>query len=172
MTKQPTGLLLATDAGHDLILTRTYRAPIGDVWASLTEPDRTARWYGPWTGEAAPGRNIKVQLSFEEGRPWTEMRVEACEPPHRLAVSATDEAGSWLLEVLLTEQNGTTEFRFIQHLADDKLDMAPQVGPGWEYYLDMFEAAHTGSASRPDFGDYYPAMAQYYEDLVRGQSSN
>ncbi|WP_194814085.1 SRPBCC family protein [Nocardia sp. XZ_19_385] len=167
MTTQPTGRLLTTDAGRDLILTRTYRAPIADVWASLTEPDRTARWYGPWTGEAGPGRNIKVQMTFEEGQPWMEMHIEACEPPHRLEVSATDEAGSWLLEVQLTQQNDTTEFRFIQHLTTDHLGMVSQVGPGWEYYLDMFGAAHTG-ANRPEFSDYYPAFAEYYENLAKG----
>ncbi|MEV6276408.1 SRPBCC family protein [Nocardia sp. NPDC051832] len=167
MTIQPTGRLHTTDAGHDLVLTRTYRAPIEDVWMSLTEPDRTARWYGPWTGEAGPGRTIKVQMSFEEGQPWTDMRIEVCEPPHRLEVSATDEAGSWLLEVQLTQQSDTTEFRFIQHLRGDQLGMVPQIGAGWEYYLDMFGAAHTG-VDRPDFGDYYPALAEYYEDLAKG----
>ncbi|MEV0762616.1 SRPBCC family protein [Nocardia sp. NPDC050435] len=165
MTTRPTGRLLGTDTGHDLVLTRTYRAPIEDVWASLTESERTARWYGPWTGEAGPGRNIKVQMSFEEGAPWTEMHIDACEPPRRLQISATDDMGAWLLEVELTERDGITEFRFVQHLTDDKLGMLGQIGPGWEYYLDMFEAARTG-ADRPEFSDYYPAQEEYYANLA------
>ncbi len=46
MSPTPTGRL----SGNDLVLTRTFRAPIADVWASLTDPWRTARWSGPWQG--------------------------------------------------------------------------------------------------------------------------
>ena len=56
MSPTPTGRLF----GDDLVLTRTLRAPIADVWASITEPDRTARWFGPWQGDAGPGSTITV----------------------------------------------------------------------------------------------------------------
>ncbi len=36
----PTGEL----EGQQLTIERTFRAPIDDVWASLTEPERVARW--------------------------------------------------------------------------------------------------------------------------------
>ncbi|PJE96990.1 ATPase [Streptomyces carminius] len=163
MTPAPTGRLVPTPAGHDLILTRTYRAPVADVWASVTEPERTARWFGPWRGEAGPGRTVEVQMVFEEEAPWSPLRIDACEPPHRLAVSAEDEAGPWRLELLLSEAgDGTTELRLVQHLADT--DGIGEIGPGWEYYLDMLTAARTGGP-RPDFGDYYPAQKAYFDAL-------
>ncbi|MFD6463948.1 SRPBCC family protein [Streptomyces roseolus] len=166
MTSEPSGRLVTTERGRDLIITRELRAPIGEVWANLTESERTARWYGPWTGEAGPGRTIKVQMSFEEGEPWMEMRVEACEPPHRLLISAVEQAGSWLLEVQLVARGAVTELVFTHHLSGAyELEMLSQIGPGWEYYLDMFEAARTG-ADRPEFGDYYPAFAAYYDTLA------
>ncbi|TQM31763.1 SRPBCC family protein [Nocardia bhagyanarayanae] len=162
MTKQPTGRLLPADQGRDLVLTRTYRAPIADVWASLTESDRTARWFGPWKGEAGPGRTVQVQMVHEDEQPWMDMTIDACEPPHRLAVSAIDEYGSWVLDVRLTETDGVTELRFTHHLrTDDEIAQAPQVGPGWEYYLDLFGTARDG-AEPPNFDDYYPPMADYY----------
>ncbi|MEV0027531.1 SRPBCC family protein [Nocardia sp. NPDC050793] len=166
MTKRPTGRLLPADQGRDLVLTRTYRAPVEDVWASLTESDRTARWFGAWTGKAGPGRTVKVQMAYEEDQPWMEMTIDACEPPHRLALSAIDDAGSWFLDVRLTETDGVTELRFTQHLRTDaEIAQAPQVGPGWEYYMDMFGAALEG-AERPNFDDYYPSMAEYYREQV------
>ncbi|QBJ94654.1 SRPBCC family protein [Rhodococcus sp. ABRD24] len=166
MTPTPLGRLVGTDLGADLVLTRTYRAPIKDVWASLTEPHRTARWYGTWEGEAGPDRMIRVQMAFEEGQPWADMRIDACEPPHRLQISAVDDAGSWDLEVRLFESSGTTELVFTQHLAGaNGVAMVPQVGPGWEYYLDMFSTAQSGSP-QPDFNDYYPSMKPYYEELT------
>ncbi|TDD22340.1 SRPBCC family protein [Nonomuraea diastatica] len=162
MSPIPTGRLFGTASGDDLVLTRTFRAPAEDVWASITESERTARWFGPWEGEAAPGRTIKVRMVHEEQEPWCELRIEACEPPHRLAVSAIDAFGAWRVEVLLSESAGTTDLRFVQHL--DGTDMAGDVGPGWEYYLDMLVASRDGSPT-PDFDDYHPAMQAYYRDL-------
>lgn len=166
MSHQPTGRLDRTSTGSDLVLTRSFRAPAEDVWTSLTEPDHTARWYGPWQGEAAPGRTIKVQLLFEDQAPWTEMRIDACEPPRRLAVSSTDQSGTWRIEVLLSEADGTTKLQLVHHLDRDTEAQIGDIGPGWEFYLDMFVAARDGSA-RPDFGDYYPAMKPHYDNLRR-----
>lgn len=163
MTPEPTGRLIPTPTGHDLILVRSYRASVDDVWASVTEAERTARWFGPWRGAGAVGSTVEVQMAFEESAPWCPLRIEACEPPRRLAVSMEDEAGSWSMELLLAESGGTTELRLIQHLASTK--HLGQTGPGWEYYLDMLTAARTGGP-RPDFEHYYPAQKAYFESLA------
>jgi uncharacterized protein YndB with AHSA1/START domain len=165
MTRPPTGRLFRTSAGHDLVITRTFRAPIDDVWASVTEPDRTARWFGAWEGDAGPGRTIKVQMAFEEGQPWFDVRIDACDPPRRLAVSMGEDAGTWRIQLLLSETPEHTELRLVQHL--DTPDFAREVGPGWEYYLDMLVAARDGTP-RPDFADYEPAMKPYFTNLVDG----
>ena len=157
-----TGTPSARLHGTDLVLTRTFPAPVEDVWASLTDPERTARWYGRWEGDAAPGRTIKVQMAYEESAPWTDMRVDACEAPRRLALSASDESGTWRIELLLTERDGGTELRFVQHL--DTTEGIGEIGPGWEYYLDMLAASREG-APLPSFDDYYPAMRAYFEGL-------
>jgi uncharacterized protein YndB with AHSA1/START domain len=162
MTDAPTGRLFATADGTDLVVTRTFRAPIEDVWASVTESDRTARWFGAWEGEAAPGRTIKLQMAYEEQAPWFDVRIDACEPPRRLAVSTTDDAGGWQLELLLSHADGRTDLRLVHHL--NSTDAPGEMGPGWEYYLDMLVAARDGLPT-PSFDDYYPAMKPYYEQL-------
>jgi uncharacterized protein YndB with AHSA1/START domain len=159
----PTGRLF----GDDLVLTRTFRAPIDDVWASLTEPERTARWFGPWKGDAAPGRAVQVQMSLEEGAPWMDMTIEACEPPRRLALSSVDDYGSWHLDLTLTESDGVTELRFTQHLTGT--ENVGEVGPGWEFYLDALVAAREGGPL-PDFDDYFPAQREHFESQ-RDQSA-
>ena len=160
MSPTPTGRLF----GAALVLPRTFNAPVDDVWACLTDPALTARWFGPWEGEGAPGRTIKVQLVQEEGKPWMDMTVDACEPPSRLAVSAGDEHGRWLLEMVLAETEratGTvTELRFTQHLTGK--ENVGEVGPGWEFYLDALVASREGGPV-PDFTDYYPSMREYFE---------
>lgn len=165
MTPSPTGRLVRTAQGYDLVLTRTYRAPVEDVWASVTEPERTARWFGTWRGEAAPGGTIEVQMAYEDGAPWCAMRIDACEPPYRLAVSTpgeTDGADEWPMEILLSETDGTTELRLVHHRPGT--GMLGETGPGWEFYLDMLTTARDGGP-RPDFDAYYPAQKAYFEAL-------
>ena len=162
MTSPPTGRLFPAADRNDLVLSRTFPASIEDVWASVTESDRTARWFGAWEGDAAPGRTIKVQMAYEDQAPWFDMRIDACDPPRRLALSTTEESGGWRIELLLSHADGRTELRLVHHL--DNTDQIGEVGPGWEYYLDMLVAARHGTAA-PSFDDYYPAMKPYYDSL-------
>jgi uncharacterized protein YndB with AHSA1/START domain len=159
-TPVPTGRVVATDGGRDLVLTRTFRAPIEDVWASITESERTARWFASWTGDAAPGATIRYSLVFEEGAPEADMTIEACDPPHHLAVTTVDDYGRWRLEARLAEADGVTELTFVHHLDDDA--GVGDVGPGWEYYLDRLVASRDGGPD-PEFDDYYPAQKAHYE---------
>lgn len=155
MSPKPTGHV----RGNDLILTRTFRAAIEEVWASLTKSDRTALWFGPWEGRTGPGEIVRLQLVHEKGQPWTNLTIEECEAPRRLVVQMKDDAGEWRIELTLTQTDHTTELRLVQPLSDWKL--AGDVGPGWEYYLDMLVAAREGKAL-PSFEDYYPSQKAHY----------
>ncbi|MFD5898930.1 MULTISPECIES: SRPBCC family protein [unclassified Streptomyces] len=165
----PTGRLLRTSGGVDLVLTRVFPLPVEEVWAAVTESARTALWFGPWEGDGAPGRTARVRMVFEEGEPWIELRVEACEAPHRLVVSTADEAGSWNLELKLSGASagaadaGGTELHFIHH-RDTEAGLG-EIGAGWEYYLDLLRASLDGTP-RPVFEDYYPAQKAYFEGLT------
>ncbi|WP_437630205.1 SRPBCC family protein [Sorangium sp. So ce854] len=166
MSPRPTGRVRSTATGADLVITRSFRAPIEDVWQSVTAPESTARWIGPWEGEAGPGKTVRLQMAFEKGAPWCNVSIDACEPPHRLAASMKDDSGDWRLELSLTAKGDTTELVFVQHLTDRAL--AGDVGPGWEYYLDMLVASRLGELL-PDFSDYYPAQRDYYVGEARTQ---
>jgi uncharacterized protein YndB with AHSA1/START domain len=159
---QPSGTLLATGVGRDLIPTRSFSDPIEAIWADLTEPERTVRWFASWSGKGEPGAKISYRMVFEEGAPETEMWIDACEAPHRLAVRTEDEHGAWLLEARLREEGGGTVLELVHHLGDEA--GLEYVGPGWEYYLDMLVASRAGQPL-PDFDDYYPGQAAYYESL-------
>lgn len=169
MTPSPSGRVLRTADGRDLVLTRSFRAPIEDVWASITESERTARWFASWSGDAGPGRTIRYRLEFEDGTPEGDMTIDACDPPRHLAVSSKDEYGSWRLEATLTEVDGTTELTFVHHL--DPGANAGEIGPGWEYYLDCLVASRDGDTP-PDFEAYFPAQSAYYEDQDRSASAD
>lgn len=162
MTPTPTGKLHGTPDRPELHLTRTFRAPLADVWASITESERTARWLASWSGAAAPGATVRMRLEHEEGRPESDLTILACEPPRRLEVLTADEFGRWHLEARLSEDDGVTTLVLVHHLEPGSED--PSVGAGWEYYLDLLVASREGTA-RPEFGDYWPAMREYYTSL-------
>ncbi|MGH6615241.1 SRPBCC family protein [Sphingomonas sp.] len=155
MSAKPTGHV----RGNDLILTRTFRAPINDVWASVTKSESTARWFGRWEGDAGPGKVVRLQLTHEKDQPWTNLTIEECEASRRLVVAMKDDYGEWRIALTLTQIDETTELSLVHYLSDPKL--AGDVGPGWEYYLDMLVAAREGTA-RPSFDDYYPSQKAHY----------
>ncbi|GAA4476261.1 hypothetical protein GCM10023094_15700 [Rhodococcus olei] len=164
MAVTPTGRVVRHDSGADLVIDRRFSAPVEEMWAAVTESDRTAAWFGPWTGTGAPGHTIHVQMLFEEGEPWMDMTVEACESPTRYAVSSSDAFGSWLMEMQLTPEPGGTRVSLIQHLDEASVALAVDTGPGWEYYLDLLVAAHSGGP-RPCFDDCL-ALKRHYESEV------
>lgn len=159
----PNGRLVRRADGVDLVVTRSFRAPIDDVWASVTESESTARWFGPWKGEGAPGRTVQVQMAYEDEPVWCDLRIDVCEPPTRLAVAMEDEHGFWRMELLLSESAGTTELQLVHHL--DTAEGIHEIGPGWEWYLDRLVAVRDGSEPKP-FDAYCPAMKAYYESLA------
>lgn len=159
----PTGRIV----GNDLQLVRTFRAPIEDVWRSLTDSESTARWFGPWrwVDKAGPGHEIAYTMIQEDGAPECTSRVDRCDPPRHLAISSEGPyAVSY--EITLHETNGVTTLTFVHHLTDRTT--AGDFGPGWEFYLDLLVHSREGRAFRK-FGEYYPAQKQYYLDLASAE---
>ena len=153
------------DDDRTLVLTRHFPTPVADVWASVTESDRLGRWFGTWTGDPATG-SVMVTMNAE-GRPLPAIRYDivTCEPPHRLAVSAVDDAGHWQLAIDLVEIASGTRLEFRQREVDPAA--LPSTGPGWEWYLDRLGATIAGTTppSLSAFETTYMAMAADYAAL-------
>jgi uncharacterized protein YndB with AHSA1/START domain len=159
MSPLPTGRVVQTPGGADLVLTRAFRAGIDDVWKSITDSDRTARWFGRWEGDAGPGKPVTLYMGFEKETAPAQVLIETCRPPRELAVSMRDQYGDWRLALSLEQSGEVTTLTFVQHLTDTK--SVGDIGPGWEYYLDMLVASRSGDPL-PKFDDYYPAQRDYF----------
>lgn len=160
----PTGRLVDGDA----VFTRTFRAPIDDVWAAVTESARLVRWIGYYKGDPSAGA-VELFMTAEapEGQtpPGQRVVIEECRPPALLAVAQEAEGEPWRMRLELEENAGVTRLTF-RHLDIDP-DAVEMIGPGWDFYLDRLVAAESGGdVAAIDFdADYYPAMAEYYREL-------
>ena len=108
MTPTPTGRLVTTADGRDLVLTRRFAGSVDDVWASITESERTARWFGSWVGEPGAGNTVTVTMVAEEGNPEVQVHIDVCDPPHHLALTIHDPTGTWRLEGHVRAVDGDT----------------------------------------------------------------
>jgi uncharacterized protein YndB with AHSA1/START domain len=160
MSPRPTGRV----DGNELIITRSFRAQIDDVWTSVTKSESLERWYGRWEGEAGVGKTVRLKMVFEPGDAWTNCLIETCDAPNHLVVKTSSAFGEKRLELKLAQVGDTTELTFVHHLGDKK-KMAGELGPGWEYYFDNLVAARAGEPL-PKFEDYYPAQKQHFVDQM------
>lgn len=163
-TPKPTGRLVNGPDGLDLVVTRTLPGSVEDAWASITEPDRTARWVGRWEGTGAVGETIKVRMGFEEGSPWEDVEITECDAPHRLGLRTISDQGAWDVTFELSGDGDRSEVRFVHHRVV-RADVG-DVGPGWEYYLDQLVASVSGAPPR-NWDDYFPAQREYFEEQTR-----
>lgn len=168
MNRTPTGRREHRSFGEAMVLERTFTAPIDDVWAAVTEPQRLERWIGTWTGDPSSGQVLFRMTAEGPDAAAETVHIDECTPPHRLR-ARIEVAGQpdqeWHWELLLSHEAGTTTFLFVQSVAGDI--PVSDVGPGWEYYLDRLVAALSGQdVAAIDFErDYHPAMSDYYSGL-------
>ncbi|MCW2816339.1 MAG: polyketide cyclase [Nocardioides sp.] len=169
--------LLGTRDQHDLVFTRTFAAPLEDVWAACTEPARMERWIGTWTGDPAAGEVAFRMTAEGDDVPEEVYVVEACEPPRRFVVRSRDAAsfsadGSgpqvhWQHTLELTEADGVTTLTFRQVVPEGPVgaEMVASVGPGWDYYLDRLVTSYAGDDLAAVVFEAYLGRSEHYRGL-------
>jgi hypothetical protein len=66
----------------------------------------------------------------------------------------------WRVELTLAADGAESELLFVHRLSEP--EALGDAGPGWQYYLDRLGASLAGGPM-PDWGDYYPALRDVYE---------
>ncbi|MEV7548038.1 SRPBCC family protein [Amycolatopsis sp. NPDC089917] len=138
-----------------LELRREYPDPIEDVWSALTESDRTARWIGPWTGEAGVGNTIALSMTAEEGSEPSHAVIRECDPPKRLVMDLQNkEEPTWRVELTLTSRGDGTVLDFVHLMPETDWDTS-DILKGWHFYLDRLSASLVGEPV-PEWDGYTP----------------
>ncbi len=157
----PAGEVVREPSGTSLVFVRSWDRPIEEVWSALTDSDRLAGWFGRWSGDPAPGTVLVTLTGEGDGATPEPMTIDACEPPHRLAVTSGGAGPRWPLELTLSDtEGGGTSLRFVHRLSAD--DDVPSTGVGWHYYLDRLDAVVEGRTPTDAWDDYFPALVVHY----------
>ena len=145
--------------GVRLQFRRSWPDPVADVWAALTEPDRTARWFGTYEGERRVGAAGTLTMTHEDGAAGEPVRIVECDPPRRLVLQwESDQA--WRIDLDLVEEQGRTVLLFTQ-----VFPAGTEVGDyvlGWHWYLDQFDAEVRGTPPPPAWEIFLAATAPSY----------
>ena len=165
MSIAPTGKVERTESGRQIVIERTFNAPIEDVWESIVDPGRMNRWIGTWTGEGGSGSRVKFVMTAEGQTEGEDVEIHTCEPPRHLDVTSAVGDDSWRMSISLNEDAGVTPLRFTQAITEG--EDSSSYGIGWEYYADRLVATHTGEPF-PEWDDYYPAQQDYWQATLQG----
>ncbi|MET3862288.1 uncharacterized protein YndB with AHSA1/START domain [Dietzia sp. 2505] len=164
MSTTPTASGYLDDSGS-VVFPRRLPMSREQAWVAVTDPARTARWIGPWSGDPASG-TVQLTMTAEDGDPVDGVEVVTCDAPGLLVVRTGP--GGWLLTVRIEGDDGEAVISLEQDIAD--AESASSIGPGWDYYLDRLVEAEAGRD--PDAlsfePDYYPGLAEYYRSLLGG----
>ena len=158
VTEEPGG-------GRRLEFRRTWPDDADDVWAALTDPDRTVRWIGSYDGERGAGATGTVTMAFEDGAPAERLTVAECVAPSRLVLEWPD-TGGWRVELDLVAQRGGTTLIFVQRFADPS--GVPDVAAGWHWYLDKLDAEIAGGAPPGDWDAFLAEVGPRYGRVPEG----
>ncbi|MGX1768460.1 SRPBCC domain-containing protein [Dietzia sp. NPDC055343] len=165
MSTPPTASGSLTESGA-VVFTRRLPISREQAWAAVTDPARTARWIGPWSGDPASG-TVELTMTVEGGSPTSTVEVRRCEEPVVLVV--TTGPGGWVLTVRVEGDDDEAVISLEQDIPD--AESAASIGPGWDFYLDRLVEAEAGRD--PDAlgfdPDYYPGLAGYYRELFSGR---
>ena len=108
-------------------LSRTYEAPIDDVWDALTSAERINRWFLPISGDLHLGGHYQF-----EGNAGGE--ILECDEPNRFKVSwvfgEAKPGDVSEVEVRLTATNADQTLFELEHTATVPPEMWSQFGPG------------------------------------------
>jgi uncharacterized protein YndB with AHSA1/START domain len=117
------GRALEAAGRRTVSITRTYDAPIEDVWDTCTNPERIPRWFLPITGELRPGGHY--QLEGNAGG-----TIERCDPPHGFTATWEYAGSTGRIELSLSTQEGGGTLFELEHIAPDDEAKWAEFGPG------------------------------------------
>jgi uncharacterized protein YndB with AHSA1/START domain len=152
---------IAAGEARVAVFTRSYDAPVEDVWSACTDPDRLRRWYAPVSGD------FRVGGSFEQALMGSGV-ILVCDPPRYLKLSLGGGADEIELRLSPADE-GSTVLELEHATTIDRHDIGGQsydaifcMGGG--YYPRL---AALGSYLCGELPDHYNPIAVHRDPAMR-----
>ncbi|KRD41744.1 ATPase [Cellulomonas sp. Root930] len=164
MTTDVWGVLRPSATGVTVRFERQYATTSDDLWSSVTEPDRLARWLGPVYGDLRVGGRYELRMGDDvDGSPENAVgEVLECDPPHRLLVGWRFPGEDESRVALEIRADGDGAVLVLEHL--DLAEAAARgYGGGWHASLDQLDDYAAGRPVRPWQELFDAALPRYQE---------
>ena len=157
MTNDDLGTIEANGEGWRLTLVRRFDAPIDQVWAAITEPDRLADWLSETKIEPCVGGKIEIDFGPDEVAGG---EVLAFDPPHAFEFEWERRSGgvSSIVRFELASEGRGTVLTLIHRRQSART--ARSTCAGWHAHLDGLLATLGGEPVEWD-GCYAKARPRY-----------
>ena len=156
------GSLRSADGKGVVRMEDRFDTDIHDLWLTLTDPRRLARWIGDIEGDLRLGGEFRFRF-FASGSEGTG-RVEACEPPRRLLLTmALGQPDEDVIEATLTADGGQTILVWEER--GMPLDLLAAYGAGVQIHVEDL-AAHVAGSERRDAQARWGELQPAYEELA------
>jgi uncharacterized protein YndB with AHSA1/START domain len=152
---------LRTEDGRGVVhIEDVYPTDVDDLWAAVSEPERLARWLVDIEGETRGGNPFHVR--FTSGWEGT-LRVDVCEAPRHLLLTASDGESETVMEATLTpEADGT---RLVIEERGLPLSEYAAHGAGWQAHLEDLGTVLAGR-ERSVWIDRLRQLKPFYEEFT------
>jgi uncharacterized protein YndB with AHSA1/START domain len=156
------GTLRVVDGIGIVRLEDRFDTDIDDLWSALTDPLRLARWLGEIDGDLRQGGEFRARY-FASG--WEGIcRVEVCEPPQRLLISAkSPDEPDGLVEATLTADGDHTILVIEDHGVPQ--DQIAAYGAGNQIHIEDL-AAYLAGRERCDPRARWQELHPAYQELA------
>jgi uncharacterized protein YndB with AHSA1/START domain len=142
-TNTDDGAVREVPGGYELRFERVYQAPIEDVWALVTDPDRIEEWLGVADVELRVGGRFRL---LEVGGQGIAGVILTLEEPH--VIEYTWDSAEWTggtVRYELSEVAAKTRLVFTHvHPAKSWSEFRYKSLAGWHALLDLLELAVEG----------------------------
>jgi uncharacterized protein YndB with AHSA1/START domain len=162
MTTDVWGVLTPTPNGVTVRFERRYATTPEDLWSSVTDPDRLARWLGPVYGDLVVGGRYELRMGDDvAGSPQNAVgEVVECDGPRRLVVGWQFPGEPESRVTVDIRPDGDGAILVLEHL--DLEDAAARgYGGGWHASLDQLDDHVAGRPVRA-WDDLFTAALPRY----------
>lgn len=147
--------VLEAGTARVVTMSRTYAAPLEDLWDACTSAERIPRWFLPISGDLRVGGQYSLQGNASG-------TIERCDPPRSFFVTWENAGDVTWLEVRLDPEDADHTRLTLEHVAhvDDErwLQYGPgAVGVGWDLAL-MGLDLHITTGAANDAGEFMAWM--------------